>query len=430
MSIHYPFPAIRHISDVLPFIDDTCFRVVEKDGLTFINYNMMGPDTFPPITRGSVAGDACEAYWADQSNLRAAVRRECRGIAFDSDTGAIVSRPFHKFFNLGEREDVTVACMDLSRMPRIIEKLDGSMIRPLTTEFGIRWGTKMGITDVGMLAEEFVAGSVARGGRSPYVSIAEMCIKEGVTPIFEFCSPRARIVVDYPVETMVLLAIRDNVTGEYWDRWRVLSAAGTFGVPVVDYVDAQASPRLESSQYTELVSDIAVAADAVRASEVGEGKILVFNDGHAVKIKSDWYVRLHRAKDMLRTERRLVELIVAGELDDLLALLSEADFAAVQSYQVAFWRSCNTQTDVLKEIYRSARAQFPTKKDFALSDFRKGLSAPYQSMVFSMWDGLEPFDLFMETVRRGLSSETRWTTVKEELGLAFEWRAEGQEQAA
>ena len=89
----YDFPVINNYSDVEPFIDD-CFIVKEKNGVRFINYKNMSPETFPPVV-----------------DYGTAVRREFRGIAFDVETGSVLSRPFHKFFNMNERpetEDLTL----------------------------------------------------------------------------------------------------------------------------------------------------------------------------------------------------------------------------------------------------------------------------------------------------------------------------------
>ncbi|KMR26836.1 hypothetical protein EV34_14995, partial [Staphylococcus aureus] len=63
----------------------------------------------------------------------------------------------HKFFNISENDGVSLDKVDLNRSHLFMEKLDGSMIRPFLLSSGIRWGTKMGITDVSMQAEEFVA---------------------------------------------------------------------------------------------------------------------------------------------------------------------------------------------------------------------------------------------------------------------------------
>lgn len=51
--------------------------------------------------------------------------RECRGIVFDSETGKVTGRPLHKFFNLGEREEVRVENLDWSKVMRVMDKRDG-----------------------------------------------------------------------------------------------------------------------------------------------------------------------------------------------------------------------------------------------------------------------------------------------------------------
>ena len=124
--MNYEFPLIRNISDVLPAIagrDE--FVVAEKEGYTVINYNVMFADTFPDVDSGrtTISGERIQ-------NFDAAIRRECRGIIFDTATGEILRRPFHKFFNVNERDETQDHRVDLSRPHAILEKLDGSMIAP------------------------------------------------------------------------------------------------------------------------------------------------------------------------------------------------------------------------------------------------------------------------------------------------------------
>ena len=91
--MNYEFPTITNFKDVEPYIDDN-FSVKDKEGVTYINYHSMMPAVFPPVPDDKNHPD----YTA------AVMRREFRGIAFDTATGAILSRPFHKFFNAGDRE--------------------------------------------------------------------------------------------------------------------------------------------------------------------------------------------------------------------------------------------------------------------------------------------------------------------------------------
>lgn len=131
------FPKIRHIDDVLPYIKDIDeFAVIEKDGYTVIDYLFMGGETFKGET----------------NSLSMNIRKECRGIAFDTN-GNIISRPLEKFFNVGEKEETMPENLDWSGDNLVMDKLDGSMLRPLYLEDGFRMGTRKGITDVSILAE-------------------------------------------------------------------------------------------------------------------------------------------------------------------------------------------------------------------------------------------------------------------------------------
>ena len=192
--MNYEFPIIRHISDVLPHIEGREeFVVAEREGYTVINYVVAMADTF------NMTGP---------DDLGGAIRRECRGLKFSSD-GEIAARPFHKFFNIGEREETQTNTVDLGQAHTIMEKLDGSMIHPTMVNGYIRWMTKMGITEVAMQAEEFIAKNTR------YKDFAIWCINEGLTPIFEWTSPFNQIVLPHEKENLTLLAVRNYITGEY-----------------------------------------------------------------------------------------------------------------------------------------------------------------------------------------------------------------------
>lgn len=192
--MNYQFPEIRSIHDVLPHIEGRSeFIVAEREFGTVINYVVAMADTFD---------------MAGPDDLGAAIRRECRGLKFHPD-GTIGARPFHKWFNINEREETQQHVVDLSLPHSIMEKLDGSMIHPMTVAGSVRWMTKMGITEVAKQAEEFVAAN------TKYLDFASWCIGNKLTPLFEWCSRKQKIVIDYPEDKLVLLAVRDNVSGEY-----------------------------------------------------------------------------------------------------------------------------------------------------------------------------------------------------------------------
>lgn len=406
MALHYDFPIIQHIDHVLPFLDDDCFRVIAKDcGHTYINYKKMGNDTFPPMLPWAPKTiEQNHDHWEqerDDHNHRSAIRRECRGIAFHTRTGALRSRPFHKFFNIGEREEMDIPVLDFDRTHWVQDKVDGSMVRPLLVEGGIRWGTKMGITDTAMLAETWLVD------HPRYVELARYCIEHGQTPLFEFVSRENRIVVDYGKEPdMILLAIRDTDKGTYLSPKAVAHTAAMYGMK-------------SAKTYDPVAGDPSIYLSAVKDSDdLDEGIVVQWDDGHRAKVKTETYNILHRVKEAGRTERTLILAIFEGKVDDLLPLLPDEDRARVQRFVNAFWAAVHRLGGDIFELYNDMVQEHATKKDFALGTV-DSLTQMERGVVFGMWDGkYGATDAGMNIIKAGLSSETKWLETKQNIAMA------------
>ena len=63
-----------------------------------------------------------------------------------------------------------------------------------------------------------------------------------------------------------------------------------------------------------------------------EGFVVSWPNGHKVKVKAEQYLRIHKVKDLIRTERHIAALILNEELDDVLPLLDEKDREKVHDY--------------------------------------------------------------------------------------------------
>jgi RNA ligase len=158
--MNYQFPDLNHISDVIPHIEGLDeFRVMQKDWYTVINYAVAFDDTF--------------SLDSEKSHYNMTIRRECRGLIFDTATGQLISRPYHKFFNAGEREETQLNKINLYEPHIVLEKLDGSMIRPIPTAEGFKLATKAGVTDISQQAEAFISD------KSNYNTFINKCIQKG-----------------------------------------------------------------------------------------------------------------------------------------------------------------------------------------------------------------------------------------------------------
>lgn len=326
-----------------------------------------------------------------------AILRECRGLIFHKD-GWLIARRWAKFFNVNEKPWTQAHLIDWSVPHVILEKLDGSMITPLITGGVIRWGTKMGVTDVALPVEEFV-------NHNPrYQRFAREMIGLGVTPIFEWCSRQQKIVVDYPEDTLVLTGLRDNESGLLFDRTRMLSWADHHGIPVVRMYEGSAE-----------------GIDALLAETKGmvgsEGWIIRFDNGHQLKTKCDWYCAIHNTKEVLNFEKDVWTLILEDRMDDALALMDEADRERCERFVVAFNRAIErTAADLATEVAEARENTWDDKREFAtayLKDFvEDGGDRTWIPLMFAIWDGKDPIAVVRGHLAKNCSTINKVNAVR------------------
>ena len=322
--MNYMFPIIDHINDVLPHIEGFDEIIVaECEDYKVINYVVAMPKTFVMDGPGDLGG---------------AIRRECRGLIFNAD-GKLISRPYHKFFNFGEKEE-TLPQNIVMRPHTVMEKMDGSMIRPVVLksidENGndntvVRLGTKMGVTDVAKQAEAILTDYQR--------TWLFECFELGLTPILEFVAPDNKIVVQYDEAKLVLTAIRNTRTGQYWLPYvcpfEVVATYGSVGNrPLAEYVDR------------------------ARVLQNREGDVIRFLDGHMLKVKNSWYVERHNLLDDIRFDHKIIGLVLAEKIDDKLPMLDEADVARVNRVTDNFWNEFELKLKFLQALCDIAGHEF------------------------------------------------------------------------
>ena len=376
--MNYKFPIIRTIDDVLPHIEGREeFIVAEREFGTVINYMVSMPNTFDMTGPDDLGG---------------AVRRECRGLIFDKE-GYLMSRPFHKFFNCGEREDTLPNKIDLSHSHVIFEKMDGSMIRPLVHNDEVRLGTKMGITDVSIQAEEWL--NIQDSSKKEWL---KRCVRDSVTPLFEWVSPENQIVLVYGEPDLVYLGTRDNATGQY-----VMDTSCPFNIV---------------PQYGSVSGNLEEYIARQREAEEREGDIIRFSDGHMIKIKNDWYVRIHKALDRVRFDRNIVDLIINENIDDVVPLMPQHEIDRIRDFESRFWNAFQIKEDALladrdicSQLYQNDRKRIaleyvPNLKNKADSGF-----------IFKMLDGHDLRELIIEHIRKNISTNVKWDQCAIWLGM-------------
>jgi RNA ligase len=391
----YQFPRIEHIDDIRAAIEGSPeFIIAERDDYIVVNYMVAMPDTFPEV---KTAGGS--AKMREEASRNKAIRRELRGIIFDKN-GHILSRRLHKFFNVNERNETLMQHIDFSEPHVILEKLDGSMITPFFIGDQLRWGTKMGLTDVAKPVENFVAKHIR------YSDFAREVIAENMTPIFEWCSRSQRIVIDYSIDRLVLIAIRNNVTGEYVGYDEMVNWSHKFLVECV-------------KTYPGTAESMKHLIDSVRDKEGIEGYVLRFDDGHMIKIKGDWYVRIHKIKDAILHEKNLLDLIINEKIDDAKPFMLELDRERVEEFEKKFWKGIDDTIYIYEDMFRRFQHTYKDKKDFAIH-CASTLNSLTKTIMFSLWDGKNARELVLDMVRRNLGTQTKVDSVRS-LWYGYKW---------
>lgn len=186
------FCQIQHLSDFRTHVTRKEIRVVadpKYPEMTVACYMIQNDTVFTGI----------EEMW----------ERECRGIVFRHDD--IVSRPLHKFHNVGELVNTMPDKIDWGNVTRIMIKADGSMTVPVPlNDTTFKFKTKKAFS-----TEEANNADRIAALNPELTQWINTVLGSGHTPIFEMTSPRFPIVVVYEKDELTLLHIRNNTTGEY-----------------------------------------------------------------------------------------------------------------------------------------------------------------------------------------------------------------------
>ena len=215
---------------------------------------------------------------------------QCRGLIVDGE-GNVVSRPFKKFFILGEHVSPDLPNIPFGEPFVAYEKMDGSLGITYPTPDGLAISTRGSFE-----SEQAIKGTELLRGK--YATALEMLPPE-LTYLFEIIYPENRIVVSYDEEELVLLGAIHTMTGVE-----------------VDSEDLRHLPFRQPQEWRpESVDDLPMDTRNF------EGYVVKFQSGMRVKVKLDEYVRIHRLVCDL-TPRRIWENLSEG--DDIDSIIKGA----------------------------------------------------------------------------------------------------------
>lgn len=238
---------------------------------------------------------------------------ECRGIMFEMDTEGnpirLAAMPMHKFFNL--YENPFTENVDFSKTTHIMQKEDGSLIS------SYMFGHELMLKSKGSLTSEQALAAML------WLHLPEneeykdeihrfSCIEHTVN--FEWTSPDNRIVLGYEKPALVVLNVRNNITGGYLDN-------GIFNSGYCPEI----AKHLVKDHYST-VDNVEEFVSSIPDMERIEGFVIRLGS-QMIKVKTNWYLARHRAKDSINSPKRLFRAIVGEEIDDILSLFHDDPLA-------------------------------------------------------------------------------------------------------
>jgi len=281
---------------------------------------------------------------------------ECRGVMFELDENGVAYRlaslPMEKFFNL--HENPMTMDVDTSNLRRIMLKADGSLISSYLV-LSAGGSTITRLKSKGSVSSEQCLAAMQWLCKDENLEL-KMHINKltsaGYTVNMEWCSPVHRIVIGYEKPHLTILNVRNNVDGEYvYKDHPLVSSCSAFMDAWVDEL---------------VVDDNAAFVSSIPDMEKIEGYVVEMEDGQKIKIKTTWYLTLHRSKDSVTIPRRLYEAVLEEATDDLRSLFFDDPGAIkiIEDMEALVDKLYNHNVDIVERFYE--RNKLLSRKDYAI----------------------------------------------------------------
>jgi RNA ligase len=303
------------------------------------------------------------------------IERECRGITFN-DFGECICRPFHKFFNVGEREETLLKNIQWDKVTHVLNKIDGSLLCPVDIDGQIFWKTKKSFySDIAIKIQN--EWNKRHEFWNKYNSFIWKHGSPNCTMMFEYISPDNRIVIDYKTEELVYLCQRDIESGKYFDFAQITYNYMNINQTIKNKID-----------YENIIYDI-------KQEEEKEGYVFYTSDNQAYKVKTQWYLDRHHLLSSL-SYKEIFKMIAEERIDDVVSELRLNRYDKqvkiieflIHEYSVLIKHEHIVVNELYNEImFRllGEEGREISRKDFA----ERASKTTYAGILFAMYDNKE-----------------------------------------
>jgi T4 RnlA family RNA ligase len=283
---------------------------------------------------------------------------EMRGLTFVfNEDGSLFNRYvlLEKFFNLNQVPDSLYSVVKNYKIKFINNKEDGS----IASFVKLPNGKVIGKSKMGFDNDQADGINRVYKTNKEVKSLVDWALNNNIVPVFEYVAPNNRIVLRYPSEELILLRLRDNVTGKHIDIRDHLDKVGT--IRVAPFED-------EIKDLDQLIELTATQVDK-------EGSIVTCEDEFGrdffFKLKTPWYCERHGllTEDLYR-EHIIIGYILDDKIDDILGQIPEDEKEAhirINKIIDIVKKSISDKVSEIEKDYRQYVSMNISKKDYAIN---------------------------------------------------------------
>ena len=283
---------------------------------------------------------------------------EMRGLTFVfNEDGSLFNRYvlLEKFFNLNQVPDSLYSVVKNYKIKFVNNKEDGS----IASFIKLPNGKVIGKSKMGFDNDQADGINRVYKTNKEIKSLVDWSLDNNIVPVFEYVAPNNRIVLRYPSEELILLRLRDNVTGKHID--------------IRDHLDKVGSIRV--APFEDEIKDLDHLIELNATQVDKEGSIVTCEDEMGrdffFKLKTPWYMSLHGLlTDDLYREHIIIGYILDDKIDDILGQIPEDEKEAhirINKIVDIVKKSISDKVSEIEKDYRQYVSMNISKKDYAIN---------------------------------------------------------------
>ena len=351
---------------------------------------------------------------------------EMRGLTFVfNEDGSLFNRYvlLEKFFNLNQVPDSLYSVVKNYKIKFVNNKEDGS----IASFIKLPNGKIIGKSKMGFDNDQADGINRVYKTNKEVKSLVDWSLDNNIVPVFEYVAPNNRIVLRYPSEELILLRLRDNVTGKHID--------------IRDHLDKVGSIRV--SPFEDEIKDLDQLIELTATQVDKEGSIVTCEDEHGrdffFKIKTPWYMSLHGLlTDDLYREHIIIGYILDDKIDDILGQIPEDEKEAhirINKIIDIVKKSISDKVSEIEKDYRQYVSMNISKKDYAIN-YRKNnpnfgfvmnmvkaddLKKMSKEEILDIYDNMEDYEKSLQRCEPYEMAKMWLRDLTKRLNLSREW---------